>query len=346
MCLYPKLIPNKRYLPTKKNGGVPPVCPDERLRYVTAACGDCYECRKQKQRQWVVRMSEENRQTPNAYFLTLTIDDKSYKQISKKYKLKDNNDIATKAIRLCLERVRKITGKSVKHWFITELGHEKTERLHLHGIVWGLGNGKKITDNWKYGITFTGYFVNEKTINYITKYMLKIDEKHPKFRGKVLCSAGIGAGYLKREDAKRHIYIPGKTNESYRMRNGVKLNLPIYYKNKLFTEEEREKLFLEKINKGIVYVLGIKIDLKTEESRYMGVLISERERCERLYHDNPKDWDKRKYINRLRKQRKWTESKATIIAEKQKKNEIRSENQFNNDIDLFANIYYNNHSYK
>ena len=95
MCLYPKLIPNKRYLPTKKNGGVPPVCPDERLRYVTAACGDCYECRKQKQRQWVVRMSEENRQTPNAYFLTLTIDDKSYKQLKQKYKLKDNNDIAT-----------------------------------------------------------------------------------------------------------------------------------------------------------------------------------------------------------------------------------------------------------
>ena len=104
----------------------------------------------------------------------------------------------------------KLTGKSVKHWFITELGHEKTERLHLHGIVWGLGNGEKITNNWKYGITFTGYFVNEKPINYITKYMLKIDEKHPKFRGKVLCSAGIGSGYLKREDAKRHVYIPGK----------------------------------------------------------------------------------------------------------------------------------------
>ena len=50
-----------------------------------------YECRKQKQRQWVVRMSEENRQTPNAYFLTLTIDDKSYKQLKQKYKLKDDN---------------------------------------------------------------------------------------------------------------------------------------------------------------------------------------------------------------------------------------------------------------
>ena len=89
--------------------------------------------------------------------------------------------------------------------------------------------------------------------------MLKIDEKHPKFRGKVLCSAGIGAGYLKREDAKRHVYIPGETNESCRMRNGGKLNLPTYYRNKLFTEEEREKLFLDKIEKGIVYVLGTKI---------------------------------------------------------------------------------------
>ena len=52
------------------------------------------------------------------------------------------------------------------------------------------------------------------------------------------------------------------------MRNGGNLNLPIYYRNKLFTEEEREKLFLDKIEKGIVYVLGRKIDLKTEESRY------------------------------------------------------------------------------
>ena len=58
------------------------------------------------------------------------------------------------------------------------------------------------------------------------------------------------------------------------MRNGGKLNLPIYYRNKLFTEEEREKLFLDKIEKGIVYVLGIKIDLKTEESRYMEGIVT------------------------------------------------------------------------
>ena len=70
MCLYPKLITNRRYCKTKKNKGVVPPCPDERLKQVTAACGECYECRKQKQRAWVTRMTEENRQTPNAYFLT------------------------------------------------------------------------------------------------------------------------------------------------------------------------------------------------------------------------------------------------------------------------------------
>ena len=105
--------------------------------------------------------------------------------------------------------------------------------------------------------------------------------------------------------------------------------------------EEREKLFLDKIEKGIVYVLGIKIDLKTEESRYMGVLVSERERCERLYYDNPKDWDERKYHNRLKKQRQWVKSKATKVAEKLKKKEEKSQNQFNKDIDLFANLYFN-----
>ena len=125
------------------------------------------------------------------------------------------------------------------------------------------------------------------------------------------------------------------------MRNGGKLNLPIYYRNKIFTEEEREKLFLDKIEKGIVYVLGTKIDLKTEESRYMGVLVSERERCERLYYDNPKDWDERKYHNRLKKQRQWTESKATKVAEKLKRKKERSQERLNNDIDLFANLYFN-----
>ena len=54
------------------------------------------------------------------------------------------------------------------------------------------------------------------------------------------------------------------------MRNGGKLNLPIYYRNKIFTEEEREKLFLDKIEKGIVYVLGNKLDMRNRRITIYG----------------------------------------------------------------------------
>lgn len=303
MCLYPKLIKNKRYLPNKKNGGVPPTCPDERLLYVTAACGKCMECRQQKQRQWLVRMSEELRQNPNAYFITLTIDDENYTKLANICESDNDNEIATKAIRLTLERIRKKTGKSIKHWFITEKGHEETERLHLHGIVWGIGTDKLISEKWGYGFTWIGNFVNEKTINYITKYITKEDEKHPDFVGKVLCSKGIGAEYTKRAEAKKHTYKKGKTIETYRLRNGAKINLPIYYRNQLFSEEEKEMLFLDKIEKGIIYVMGQKVH-RNDEKYYLKLLEEGRRKEQMIYGYHVEEWEEQKYLNRLRKQQK------------------------------------------
>ena len=85
MCLYPKLIKNKKYTKNKKNGWVIPAISDNRVLWVTAACGKCFECRKQKARAWQVRMEEELRHNPNAIFITLTLEDKWYKDIEKKY---------------------------------------------------------------------------------------------------------------------------------------------------------------------------------------------------------------------------------------------------------------------
>lgn len=312
MCLYPKLIRNKKYLPTKKNNYNPPKMVDPRTAYITAACGKCLECRKQKQREWLVRMSEELRTEPNAYFMTLTISNENYEILKNTCKSEDENTIATKAIRLMLERIRKKTGKSIKHWFITELGHEKTERLHLHGIVWGIGTDQLIREKWNYGITYTGNFVNEKTINYITKYMTKIDEDHPKFVGKVLCSRGIGAGYIKRADASKHKYEKGKTIETYRLRNGAKINLPVYYRNKLFTEEERELLFIDKIEKGFIYVLGTKVH-RDDEEYYIQLLEEGRKKETILFGEHKQDWEQQKYINRLRRQKKKQEQEINQL---------------------------------
>ena len=48
MCLFPKLIRNKKYCSTKKNGGVIPAVNDKRVLYVAVGCGKCMECLKKK----------------------------------------------------------------------------------------------------------------------------------------------------------------------------------------------------------------------------------------------------------------------------------------------------------
>ena len=51
----------------------------------------------------------------------------------------------------------------------------------------------------------------------LTKYMLKICEKWPDFRGKVMCSAGIGSNYETSYNAKRNRYRGKETIETYKL---------------------------------------------------------------------------------------------------------------------------------
>ena len=51
MCLYPKLIKNRKYMPNKKNGGNVPEVQDDRVLYVPVGCGNCIECKRQKKRE-------------------------------------------------------------------------------------------------------------------------------------------------------------------------------------------------------------------------------------------------------------------------------------------------------
>ena len=45
-----------------------------------------------------------------------------------------------------------------------------------------------------------GTFVNTKTINYIIKYITKIDADHKGYKSIILNSAGIGKEYINRQD--------------------------------------------------------------------------------------------------------------------------------------------------
>lgn len=270
MCLYPKLMFNKKYTATKKNKGKVPNYKDSRTLYVPIGCGKCIECLKQKANGWKIRLHEEFLNSSNqACFVTLTFNNDKINELSTKYEIQDptqNNEIPIKAVRLFLENWRKSNKKSVKHWLVTELGHKNTNRIHLHGIIWG--DPEEIKKHWKYGWIYIGQYVNAKTINYIIKYITKIDNDHKWFHPKILCSPGIGSNYINTPNRKYKSYNGEKTDQSYDFKNGKKGALPTYYRNKIYSEDEREQLWINRLNKEERWVRGEKISIKNGLEKY------------------------------------------------------------------------------
>lgn len=303
MCLYPRLIPNGKYRKSKKNGGNVPIPHDRRVLSVPVGCGRCMECVKKKAREWQTRLLEDVRKNKNGKFITLTFSNESIKELNEEIGEKDgyerDNAIATIAIRRFLERWRKENKKSLRHWMVTELGHKGTENIHMHGIVWTDKGEEEIKEKWKYGYVWVGKFVNEQTVNYITKYVHKVDKDHEEYKSKILTSAGIGGAYTERADAKGNIYKgDGQTKETYTSRTGHEMAMPIYWRNKIYSEEERERLWIEKLDNKVRYINGKRIDVSTAkgEEAYWKILKTEQARAKRLgYQDNETDWDKKRY---------------------------------------------------
>ena len=305
MCLYPRLIKNRKYTANKKNGGIIPAVSDKRTMAIPVGCGKCIECCKQKSRDWQVRLLEDIRHQPNAKFITLTFSTESIKEITAKlpnykgYEL--DNEIAIKAMRLFTERWRKKFKKAPRHWFVTELGGGTQEHMHMHGILYTNEKTETIEKIWNYGYIFEGSYVNEETINYIVKYIYKQDEKHKEYKPIILASKGIGKGYLDRLDSKLNKFNGEKTRETYTTRQGFKLALPKYYRNKIYSDEEREKLWIQLLDKNTRYVLKQKIDISKGEQNYWNAMKEARELNSRLgYGDNRKNWEREKYENERR----------------------------------------------
>lgn len=285
MCLYTKMVKNPKYTSNKKNGGKIPECKDKRVLYVPIGCGECIECRRKKTREWKVRLMEEMKNDKTGQYVTLTFSEESLEKLENEHKTKEANEVAKIAVKLFRERWRKKYKKSIKHWLIPELGHENTERLHLHGILYTDKTTEEIEERWGYGVITVGYSMNMRCINYIVKYITKVDKDHPGFKGKILTSPGIGRGYADRLNAKRNKYNGKETDELYRMENGAKTALPIYYRNKIYTEEEREKLWIHKIEEDTMYVNGKKIEnvsSKKGEERLKKAIIRARKENKRL----------------------------------------------------------------
>lgn len=320
MCLFPKLGDNKRYVANKKNGGVIPAIRDIRVLKVPIPCGRCMECRSKDARNWSIRLAEDIKQNRNAKIVTLTLSDEDIAEYAEvaKYKIKGggkdrvkvrvhlegyelDNEIATIAVRRFTERWRKEFKVSPRHWLITELGHNGTENVHLHGLIWTDESQEKIKKHWKSFVRIDKKsWVNGQTVNYLIKYVKKQDQDHKEYKPKVLCSKGIGRNFLSSYNAGLIKYKERvgqiKTNEAYRTSSGHERAMPTYWRNKLFNDDEREKLWLEKLDEGVRWVNGYKVDISKGEEDYYTVLAREQMRNNRLgYGNDEKNWKRKAY---------------------------------------------------
>ena len=72
------------------------------------------------------------------------------------------------------------------------------------------------------------------------------------------------------------------------------MGMPMYYRNKIYTEEEREKLWIQKLDKNERWVLKQRIDVSNGYNVYYKVLEEARAKNARLGYGGEIDWDKKK----------------------------------------------------
>ena len=134
--------------------------------------------------------------------------------------------------------------------------------------------------------------------------MLKVDIKHKTFKQIVLASKGIGSGYFDRID-----YLWQKQNyknievATYTFRNGTKMAMPKYFKDKLFTDREREKMWINNLNRGILWIYGEKV--KADDWKTIDNLREHWQKFGRdVMGDDPIAWNAMKERRKEEKQRK------------------------------------------
>lgn len=250
----------------------------EGLTRTVVPCGSCGSCLSNRRNEWTFRLKEEFRAAKSAYFVTMTYNDDELpmircnhwedKEAVRKRGVKvlfdhsDDDDfggwtstLQRKDVQDFLKRLRasqlkwintltrsEITREEflkwkIRYFIIGEYGPE-TSRAHYHGLFFNLvpDAHNNIHNDWKHGFINIGT-VTGASIHYVTKYFINqanpVYHKEPEF---TLMSQGIGKDYLERTGDFH------KSTQDFTVRdeNGTRQNIPRYYKDKIFTKEEKE----------------------------------------------------------------------------------------------------------
>lgn len=215
-------------------------------------CGRCEACIDNKRKAWYFRLKQENKNSTNTYFITLTYAPEHLPRNSLGFPTFCKRDV-----QLFLKRFRFELSKQtdneffkarIRYFFIGEYGSKKG-RPHYHGIVFNVPYGVDVFRTtykcWKLG-RISSSRCNDSRIGYCANYMYGKSEMMPETNidetnAIPLLSSrkpGIGASYLTPEMIKWHI----DNMVAYGQINDIKYALPEFYKQKIFDDKQRFKI--------------------------------------------------------------------------------------------------------
>lgn len=213
---------------------------------------------------------QQNKISYTSYFITLTYDNNHVPRSARKFKTLDKTDIQR-----FIKRIRKnhdthgARTNTIKYLCVGEYG-TRYLRPHYHIILFNAelklmftkeavrllentgfdGKEHVMCEQWKQDNEYIGTCtvgkVEGASIGYTLKYMMKDgkiplhskDDRVPEF---MLVSKGMGLNYITeamkawhRQDINNRMYI--------NVGEGKKASMPRYYKNKIYTDEEREAI--------------------------------------------------------------------------------------------------------
>lgn len=207
---------------------------------VVVPCGVCPVCLQNRRHDWSFRLGEELRTAKNAYFITLTYSDENLL-----YNIQDrlptlhkkHVQAFTKKLRTYITRL----DKNYPQYRFYATGEYGTQTLRPHYHIIGFNIPPKIAAQiekiWNKGTTFT-VNANDATIHYTTKYIINSKKAYGnREQPKALMSRRppIGHNYLLRNEAYHQ-----QTLNPYVIKNGYIARMPSYYKDKIFSEDQKE----------------------------------------------------------------------------------------------------------
>ncbi|QXP08516.1 MAG: replication initiator protein [Arizlama microvirus] len=225
-----------------------------RGRVDVVPCGKCVFCLSNNKTQWSIRMKEELKASRTAYFITLTYSDEFLIESGWNYTLIKSD------VQKFMKLLRKKSKFPLRYFAVGEYG-DKTLRPHYHLILFNLVIGRigsellnaniLIANTWNKGKIEVGT-VTGSSIEYVLKYCLKsfdnsmmYDDIQPPF---ALMSKGIGKNFLSKgmvawyqNDVIHRNYYPAE--------GGSKLKLPRYYKDRVFSLNQKEEQRLAGLKK-------------------------------------------------------------------------------------------------